>query len=526
MSDPQTNDRGATAIVIAISMLVLMGFAALVVDIGAGFNERAQDQSAADAAVMAGSIEALSNVTAMRDQALDFARLNLDTTYAPGDWAAIWESCSDPEKAALGLSLTPVPGPPADGNWTGIAQLDCISVGSGGYLRVRVPDQLVGVTFGRVLGASDLTTHASAVATLAPRGGSGILPFGLLASAGEGEFVCLRDNSGGQAKPPCDGPNTGNFGAIESPWFGTNPDRATSGNPNCNGSPKKNILAYNIAAGLDHTIVIDGDGAGGGEVRDECSAPPFFPDTLNTFQGLGNGTEEGLLSGGVPFGEDPRLWRSPAAWESSIFGWDLDDKPLWEFIVAPSGSGEFRDPGEGLFEPATDLPRSCAGFDSTGFDWDGDTLVDSDWDWDGDGTIDNNESWQHMSACLKDFVAGSYTTILLSSSLGDSSRFAYVPQFWEDTWPTGNGWRHVQAFRPVFLQTIWFGTGNDNKISIFSPGEPCVKANGASCSYSSNNPGALRQLAAFFIPDGALPEILRGSGPSGTSNPFVPELYR
>jgi hypothetical protein len=522
------SERGATAIVVAIAMLVILGFAALVIDLGAGFNERAQDQAAADSSVMAAAIDVLGNVEVMRDQALEFARTNLDTAYTDAEWAAMWESCTDPGKASLGLGLTPVPGPAADGNWTGVAQLDCISAGSGGFLHVRIPNQIVAATFGKTIGTDDLEASATATSKVAPRGEGGILPFGLLASATEGDLACLRDNSTGQAKPPCDGSDSGNFGAIESLWTGANPDLATYG-IHCKAKPKKDVLQYNIAAGLDHTIVIDQDGAGGSEVQDVCSAPPYFPDTLNTFQGISQGFEQGLVSDVMAVGsstEEARLWRSPASWEASIFGWDLDNKPLWDFIDAPSAPGDFRDPSDVAFDPTTDLPRSCAGFSPSGYDWDGLGGPDPNQDWDGDGTVDDNESWQHMQSCLQDYVAGGYSTVMLSEDLAMSSRFAYVPQFWESSWPSGNGWRHVMAFRPVFLQMLWFGTGGDKKISIFNPGEACVKADGSSCNYSNGHPGALRQLAAFYIPDGALPEDLRGAGPGGSIDPYEPQLYR
>jgi hypothetical protein len=141
-----------------------------------------------------------------------------------------------------------------------------------------------------------------------------------------------------------------------------------------------------------------------------------------------------------------------------------------------------------------------------------------------------------MRSCLQDFVSGGYTTIMLSDDLAMSSRFAFVPQFWESTWPPGNSdWPHVMAFRPVFLQTLWFGTGGGHgggggggggQIHVFNPGEPCVDTDGSSCNYNNSSPGQLRQLAAFFIPDNALPEDLRGQGPYSSINPYAPELYR
>ena len=47
----RSDELGASAVVVALSMLLLLGGTAIVVDLGAGFNERSQDQSAADAGV-------------------------------------------------------------------------------------------------------------------------------------------------------------------------------------------------------------------------------------------------------------------------------------------------------------------------------------------------------------------------------------------------------------------------------------------------------------------------------------------
>lgn len=51
------DDRGAVAVLVALSMLVLIGFAALVADAGALFQERRELQNAADAAALAVAIE-------------------------------------------------------------------------------------------------------------------------------------------------------------------------------------------------------------------------------------------------------------------------------------------------------------------------------------------------------------------------------------------------------------------------------------------------------------------------------------
>ena len=50
------------------------------------------------------------------------------------------------------------------------------------------------------------------------------------------------------------------------------------------------------------------------------------PDTLNTFQGLSNGVQEGLATGPVPGGYTPRLQQG-ANPKRDVYGSPLDDRP-------------------------------------------------------------------------------------------------------------------------------------------------------------------------------------------------------
>lgn len=505
-------DAGASAIVIAITMLVLMGFTAIVVDLGAGFNERAQDQSAADAAVLAAAGQSTGDEIAIRDAALAYVADNLERTYQSGDWQALWEGCSDPDK---GADFQPVPSP-----WTTGFDLDCISIDPVGFVRVRVPNQILDTTFGKVIGFDSVAVSAAAEARIAPLGISGVLPFGLASGVGAGDHVCLSSAPTGLADDPCVGSDSGNFGTLKGRQFG-NPLIPTT--ENCTASPVGGTLAVNIAVGLDHWVTVDDDASVSNEVRDYCFNVGV--DTLNTDTGFpNNGAEEGLARGPVAGGLTPRLQQGGFA-KANRFGDQLDNKPLWEFLGTPTGGGVYRNPTESSFDSSLDFPRSCAGFDSTGFDWDGDGTVDSDIDWNGDGTNDENESWQHMQVCLEDYVNGGYSSVMFttdgpnsSSGLEDSPRFGYVPQFWEPDLGNGNSWLHVQRFRAVWLQGTWWKKGNT--VKVFNPGEAC---NG--CTQS--NYGMI-QLSAWVIPDAALPEPLRGDPPPGTQtlNPFRVELYR
>gem|GEM_PF-1447281 len=486
-------ELGASAILVALSLFVLLGMAALAVDVGFGLTERRNDVTAADVGVMAGAVDSLASNAVVRDQILSFVRQNLPTTYSNAQWQTIWEGCTDGELTTLnasGHNFIPVAPP---GGWA-VSSPWCISIDPAGFVRVSLPGQVVSTSFGRVLGVNQLQTGADAIARWASRSGGGILPFALLATASDGTHVCLRDASGGHAQEPCDGPDSGNFGALESPLYGN----VALGTPqNCTGSPKSEVLAINIALGLDHRVVPDPDGLVSNEYRDTCGVinSGNTPDTLNTFQGLSNGTQEGIATGPVPGGFTPRLQQGSNP-QRSVYGSNLDDRPLWYYL-----DGSLTSPG---------IPTSCV---KSTFN----NSTQPPFDWDGDGTLDLAESFQHMTRCLTDHVASGSATTMFLETIGDSPRFSYVPQFWESTFPSGNGWLHILRFKATWLQTTWWKKGGT--ITPFNPGE--------AGTFVAPGNWALIQLSGIVIPDLSLPIDLRGTpGPAGGLNPFIPELYR
>jgi hypothetical protein len=498
------DDRGATAVLVALVMVLLMGIAAVAIDLGLGFNERRQAQSAADVGVMAGAIEAPGSPAEIRDQILDFTQRNVIGSYS--DWQEKWETCTDSERLAFnaqGFRFVPVPAP---AGWS-VSQLDCISIDQGGFVRVALPSLEFDTYFARALGIDELQTRADAIARIVGRGGGGVLPFGLLSTAGEGQHVCLRDSSGGHAEEPCDGPDTGNFGAIESPHYGTLPDGPSR---NCNGAPKSDVLAVNIAIGIDHLVTIDLDGLAANRVEDTCANMDagHTPDALNTFQGIGQGFEQGIATGPVPGGFTPRLQQGSNP-KRYVHGYELDDKPLWEYINPALTSSQ--------------VPASCV----RGSFNPGPPVFD--YSIPADGIADAPNSWQHMSYCLNEYLTtldpdgDPWNAVLFLDvdggvSIADSPRFAYVPQFWESTWPPGNSqWRHIRRFKATWVQATWWKRGNT--VNVFHPGEPG--------NFNAGGNWHIIQLSGMVIPDRALPQSLRGDPPpQGGLSPFVPELYR
>jgi hypothetical protein len=144
---------------------------------------------------------------------------------------------------AFGLQPVALSATMISNGWTGFPgnAIQCISADAD-EIRVKLPDQLVDTTFGGVLGASEIATTAVAHARVRFSIDGGARPFGVLASATTGS-LCLTTRSG--SFPPCDGPDSGNFGTLNSQQWGDG-DVGTTTDCGLAGSPE---LAVNVALG-------------------------------------------------------------------------------------------------------------------------------------------------------------------------------------------------------------------------------------------------------------------------------------
>jgi Flp pilus assembly protein TadG len=158
MSGGHTRDeRGAVAVFVALSSLVMFMMAALVVDMGHARDVRRQAQVAADASALAAGNELYRGVGPLNPritQAVDAAK-----TYAAenlGVAAADWATCTDSSKLAyVPTSSTP-----------------CISFDqqtTPTQVRVRIPVRHVATGVARVFGTTEIDVAARARASLKPQ---------------------------------------------------------------------------------------------------------------------------------------------------------------------------------------------------------------------------------------------------------------------------------------------------------------------------------------------------------------------
>ncbi|HEX9848473.1 MAG TPA: TadE/TadG family type IV pilus assembly protein [Acidimicrobiia bacterium] len=514
-------DEGTSAVLIAFAMVLIMGMAALVIDAtGAGFNERRQDQTAADTAVMSGALGFIlgEDDTTKVANSLDVARANLDTTYTDPEWQAIWEACVDPDIGAVDVgtgvpqAFTPMPNPfPAPGT----ASLQCVSKASS-YMRVVIPDQSVETSFGRILGFDSLETHAEAIARIESlEGANGLIPFGLAGGTGSGE-ACLSTNPSGIAEPPCQGSSAGGFGPINSELFGD-----FFGTPSCS-NPGLAELEQNVALGIDHFVdewpqalanaegVSEGDPhpgdatidsyadawydrcrISGGVVQPEGS-DEFPPNTLRVDTGFPSGpVENGLISNKTYLGQPSRLQDTTNPTQTVVKKqtggpatlYELDDLGPWSYLT---GTG------------------AC---DSGSY-----------------AILSTDAKVALFQTCLTSY---SGSNDIFDASIADSPRFAWAPQYWHAPSTTGTSWQPVKDYRMVFIGGLWFNcTAVPGSCgAVFYPDEdttaPVCDVFGGGCRELN-----LDQMSAWVLPDEAVPDSVSSAFPGGDVSPFEPTLYR
>jgi Flp pilus assembly protein TadG len=430
MRSARRDESGAVLILTVICLVVLLGMAALVVDLGGSYAQRRKMQSSADASAVGAAQElATANKSRAVTQAIAIGNENLPSR------TLNWNGCTGDTLPSTPVVFTAYPGK------------NCISFSSDSKrIRVRVPKQTFPTLFGKILGFSNTSTSTVAIAKVQGVGiGGSLLPFAVGGGFGGGDY-CLDSGGNGNSAPPCDGPTTGNFGTLSFAHCGLNRG-----------------LDDDIAAGADHIYIGNPDGTLA-DVADDCSGNP--PNTVLSDPGNSVGQETpGLLTGLGPFadGLPAHLQRVPTDCNAFSPSWELvsgscgsqgaiDNRPLWEFI--PPGLG-------------ADVPVQChrETFDA---------LLAAT-------PAAQRKDIMHAAlvGCITTYISsGSSAPVFTANTahivdqglplfdIQSSSRFVYVPQMQEPVPVNGRNTYRIKMFRAAFIQR----TGANNSSTYFEPG--------------------------------------------------------
>ena len=419
------NERGASALMIAMTMVLIMGVAAVAIDAGLAFSERRQAQAAVDFGALAALQKATScdpgpcDLNVAVDNGADEAILVVDSNLPGRFVAADWSNCTDPNRPA---------------EFTEVSSFDCVSFTENlGKVRVVLPDDDLDTTFGRLLGVNTLTIGAFAEAGSTLNASSRILPFSPLGVPGN--ELCLFSNQAPQTVPPCEGSTSGFFGYLDLALYGTE----EAGTPHtCNNGTTNTRIAINITRGSDHSLVIFDPGPPDPIVGDFDACPNIEENVNQVRVETGSptgGITDGLINGvsgsinGQSFTAAPgRIVCDPLPTGYStecanIRGESLDHTGLWEFLV----------------------PGTCPGPDPTTHD--------------------------QMLACL----SNPGKTARFTKFIADHPRFAAVPVLWpqagETEAPTGPGDYEIKEFFAVWIETLYFDCNANKCDTVHSPGE-------------------------------------------------------
>lgn len=330
-------DAGITMILFALTLVILMIFAAFAVDVSGVYSARRADQNGADASSL-GGLQTLfasgMNDGQVEAKVVELARASVGDQVLSYDW----NSCSLTDDDLVD---------------TVVNGKSCITTTPGrDILQVKLPTQDYRGGFAKVAGV-DLRHSAFAIAGVESIGLGGVLPLPMKNGAGGGDgYVCVRTGPGGalDSIPPCEKNDTGGFGNVDFElWREDCP----------NGTPK-DIWAVNVARGVDHILSLYGSGKqphgttprtdqdlcpGTVQQRPNAARTPstngVTPQTVADafFNGLAGGTPGRLaLNAGNELADNDR---------TTIGTTSVDNNGLWEFITP------------GLDSSTSNVPESC-----------------------------------------------------------------------------------------------------------------------------------------------------------------------
>jgi len=219
----RTRDDGATAITVAILTVVLMGLAALVVDLGSLYTERARLETAADAAALA-AVRVLPDTGAARTGAQSYAAANapeapvVSIAFYDGEVVYTAEaSASDPQGTVRPALWRPGTVTAQAGSASGsVVAPVCYtppveSLHVPDTVKITVTDPDAPLYFAKIWNKSATPVSASATARVESLTMTGVLPFSVVAkNSGDPDFGFAV----GSAQDLQEGAGPGNYGWV------------------------------------------------------------------------------------------------------------------------------------------------------------------------------------------------------------------------------------------------------------------------------------------------------------------------
>ena len=490
-------ERGATAVFVAATLFLLMGFAALAVDTGIVFSDRRQQQSAADGGALAAILFAKTTLTSTNATCIplsgtDFAACRgaeeaiavVNGTLPDRYSDAAWLLCADPNKPAEfteGSTISP-----------------CITY-TANFQKVRVvlPGTDVDTSFAAVIGITSVRVGATAHAGFSLNSSADVLPWALGPSSAASNYTCLMANTAAKLDiDPCNGPAQGNFGKLDLSLYG-NGDIIT--HKRCGNAQPAVKMAVNLIVGSDHPLEIEADSGGTVHDYDNCNLITNPVDQVRTITGNSSGAiKDGLYNGvgETTPGYEGRLMCKDGTSPEEFGGFDsltcvavgnqfpedVDHTPLWTFI----------DPN------VTELPPGKK------------------------DRCDDVDTSLEMLTCLEAWrkYGPPHTVSLFTTALEKSPRFAAIPIL--ETEPTlGVGDYYIGDFRPIYLDTAYLGCSGQGCFIVHTPGIPdsgeCPRtllSSTESCGWTDTKNRPFVALTSYMLTIDMLPSAIRENFPS------------
>lgn len=340
---------GAVAIIAAISLPVLVGFAGLAIDIGRLYVTKTELQNAADACALA----------AARELTCDPAAGACGTNFLiNAENAAIAVG----QRNKVGFQSTAVTVQPGDVKFSTVfsPNSNYISRGSGAstsskFVMCTLPLTGIVPLFMQVLGAGAQTVSSEAVASLAPSQTNCAIPLGICTQGGGAPSYGLTPGQWYSSKFDPGGPNdpTGNFN-----WIDFNPGSPT---PGCSGGGAGELACIIQGAGA---CSLPSAGTQVGQTGAANSLSSAWNTRFGLYQG-GGGVSTNDLTGAVPdstgFSYNPTSWPN-AAPQNALSG-TASSGTSKSFRLSRESHDAFQGPGLPGYSSASSTQLSSYGAD-------------------------------------------------------------------------------------------------------------------------------------------------------------------